>query len=206
MSIQVDTTSFLSDLDLTNGMSYEKYFLLIKELLEEGKTTGKEQKESQLKHARLNFQRMKRVYRTARIIPELEDHIKSINTPQEWIVLTEGWCGDAAQSLPLIARLAELNDQIKLTIVLRDENLELMDRYLTNGSRSIPKMIVFDVASGKELYSWGPRPEPLQELVMEHKRNPVVPKEQFDEQLHRTYTDDKTNSLQQELLAKIQES
>ena len=206
MSTQVETSASLSDLELSNSMSYEKYFMLIKELLERGKTTGKEQKESYLKHARLNFQRMKRVYRTTRLVPELEDHIKSIGTSQEWIVLTEGWCGDAAQSLPLIARLAELNDHIKLTIVLRDENLELMDLYLTNGSRSIPKLIVFDKETGRELYSWGPRPESMQQLVMEHKKNPIIPKEQFDEQLHRTYTNDKTNSLQQELLERIQTS
>jgi hypothetical protein len=180
------------------AMSYTQYFERIEELLKLGKTTGKVQKESYLKHTRLNFQRMKRVYRTTKISSELQQVIKSIEHKHLWVGLSEGWCGDAAQNLPAIARLAELNEQIDLKILLRDENPELMDGYLTNGSRSIPKVIVYDQTAGRELFTWGPRPMFFQDMVMENKRNPKMPSADFEEHLHREYTKDKTQKLQSE--------
>lgn len=194
------------EIDISKGMSYEKYFLLVKQLLEEGKTTGENQSESYLKHAKLNFQRMKRVYRTSKIEQQLEDIVHQVEEPQKWIVLTEGWCGDAAQSLPLMARLSELSANIELVILLRDENPDIMDAYLTNGSRSIPKLISIDSDTGEELFTWGPRPKEFQEMVIENKRNPVVDYDTFQEQLHRNYTTDKTVSLQEELTILISES
>ncbi len=73
------------------------------------------------------------------------------------MVLTEAWCVDSAFSLPVIARAAMLSDAVTLSILPRDAHLEIMDRYLTGGSRSIPKLVAFD-ADGNELFTWGPRP------------------------------------------------
>jgi hypothetical protein len=79
--------------------------------------------------------------------------------PQRWVVLTEDWCGDSAFSLPVLADLAATTDAVTLRILRRDEHLGIMDRYLTNGGRSIPKLIAFAERTGEELFTWGPRSE-----------------------------------------------
>ena len=184
---------------IDQAMTWEEYYLLIRNLLTKGKTTGEGQKDEYLKYTRLNFQRMKRVHKTFSISEALLNTIEELEKGQIWLVITEGWCGDAAQSLPAIARIAELSDKIQLKILLRDEHPEIMDMYLTNGSRSIPKLIALDEKTLEELFTWGPRPEPMQQMVMEHRANPMETKEKFMESLHKKYTIDKTLTLQQEL-------
>ena len=184
---------------VADSITYERYFSLIKELLQEGKTTGNNQSEQYVKYAKLNFQRMKRVYRTTQITEDFKDIISTISKKQIWIVLTEGWCGDAAQSLPGIAKVSELTENIDLRILLRDENPEIMNAYLTDGSKSIPKLISLDSETHAELFTWGPRPKELQKLVIDHIKNPHLSNAEFNEQLHMKYTIDKTNSLQKEL-------
>jgi len=191
---------------IEKALTYEKYYQLIKELLHEGKTTGKEQIESRVKHARLNFQRMKRVYRTTSISDELKNLIQKIDRKQLWLVLSEGWCADASQNLPAIARIVEQNENIELKILLRDENPEVMDAYLTNGSKSIPKLIALDEKTKSELFTWGPRPRAFQNMVLEQKSNPKLTSEEFDELLHREYTRDKTQKLQEEFKELLQYS
>ncbi|MEM1093658.1 MAG: thioredoxin family protein [Bacteroidota bacterium] len=93
----------------------------------------------------------------------IQQALKRIDTPVYWLVLTEDWCGDSAFSLPVIVALAEQSEHVTLRILLRDHNLDLMDRYLTNGTRSIPKLVAFDPETGRELFQWGPRPAELAE-------------------------------------------
>ncbi|MGP4061439.1 thioredoxin family protein [Halobacillus sp. H74] len=86
------------------------------------------------------------------------------------IVLTEDWCGDAMLNIPIYLRLAEAS-HIPTHFLLRDENLELMDQYLTNGqSRSIPKIIFID-SEGKEVGTWGPRAPEVQEFINDSMAN-----------------------------------
>jgi len=100
----------------------------------------------------------------------LADAAASIEAPQLWMVITEPWCGDSAFSLPVIQAAAEQNDKITLRILHRDENLDIMDQYLTGGSRSIPKLVAFSV-DGEEHFSWGPRPDAGQEVFDRLKEN-----------------------------------
>jgi hypothetical protein len=144
----MSTKAFSFDSYILKGMTYDVYLDLLKDLLSEGKTTGPNQDPGLFEYAKLNIQRMERIYKTLVVTEQLADKVKAINEKQTWICITEGWCGDAAQSLPLFARLAELNSNITLKLVLRDENLELMDRHLTNGGRAIP--IVIALQEGKE--------------------------------------------------------
>jgi hypothetical protein len=116
-----------------------------------------------LEFTRLNLHRTERIARTWRPSSELAELIACVTTPQTWLVLTEPWCGDSAQCLPCIVTLAELQPAVTLRLVLRDENPDLMDRYLTNGKRSIPRLVALD-AGGAELFSWGPRPAAAQEI------------------------------------------
>lgn len=91
------------------------------------------------------------------------------------IVITEDWCGDAMVNVPILLKLAEASN-MDVHMVLRDQNLELMDQYLTNGTaRSIPIFIFID-KSGAEVAKWGPRAPKIQDMVTE-MRSSLPPKE-----------------------------
>lgn len=99
------------------------------------------------------------------------------------MVITESWCGDSAQNLPVISKIARLNSNIALRIILRDSNLDIMDNYLTNGvSRSIPILVAFDM-DGNEIFRWGPRPKPAMQLVKKFRERGIV-KEEYYKKLH----------------------
>lgn len=147
----------------------------------------------------LNLTRMKRIYKTMKVETRLQKLIEETDKPQTWYVITEAWCGDSAQSLPALARLAELNSHIELRIIMRDYNPDIMQKYLTNGSASIPKLFAID-SHGLELFVWGPRPKEAQEILMDWKANPEGKSwVQFEKELHSWYAKDKTLSLQNEI-------
>ena len=184
---------------LAKALSYEAYKQLITDLLARGQSTNPQPSEALTHYSQLNLQRMHRLDKTTEISPEIRQQLAQPVRPQTWLVLTEGWCGDAAQSIPVMEALARLNPDITLRYLLRDQNLELMDQHLTNGvSRSIPKLIAVDKANGEELFSWGPRPAALQELFYKMKAD-GMPFDNIKEELQRWYNKDKTQSIQQEL-------
>jgi hypothetical protein len=186
---------------LQKAMDYETYVHLLDELLGQGRTTGPDQSEAFIHYTQLNQQRMHRLGKTIVLLPSAEALMRKITLPQTWLVLTEIWCGDAAQSIPVIHALASLNPLIDLRFLLRDENPELMDRYLTNGvSRSIPKLIGLDTTTLEELFTWGPRPAPLQEMFLK-MRAEGVEYHAIKEEIQRWYNKDGTVTIQQELSA-----
>lgn len=185
---------------LHKAMTYESYHQLIKNLLEENKTTGPDQSGKMINYTRLNFQRMKRVYKITQLDSELAEAVQKLNRKLTWLVLTEAWCGDAAQNIPVLAKIAEESENIDLQLILRDEHLDIMDNYLTNGGRSIPKLICLDQDTFEELGTWGPRPEPFQKMVLHYKENPIEDYESFTENLHKKYNEDKAQTIQSELL------
>lgn len=184
---------------LEKALSYGAYKKLIENLLAQGKATGPHQSEAFTHYSQMNLQRMHRLEKTIEVTPEVKKGVGQIDRPQTWLVLTEGWCGDAAQSIPVMQAFAQLNPLITLRFLLRDENPQLMDQYLTKGSsRSIPKLIAVDPVTLEELFTWGPRPAPLQELFYGMKAEGIA----FDaikEEIQRWYNKDKTISLQEEI-------
>jgi len=150
---------------INKAYTYEAYLETVKTLFEEGKTTGPKQSEELTYYTGLNIRRMTRLNKTIKITEELKSMIAGIDRDQLWLVISEGWCGDAAHGLPLMEKLAALNDHIQFRIIMRDENLDVMDAYLTNGSRSIPKLIMMQAENLEEFARWGPRPQALQEIV-----------------------------------------
>lgn len=186
---------------LQKAISYEAYTALIDELVIKGQTTGPDQSEAFIHYTALNQQRMHRWEKTIQLLPPVESAIRGITVPQTWLVLTEAWCGDAAHSIPVLHVLAALNPLINLSFVFRDENPELMDRYLTNGvSRSIPKLIAMDTATREELFTWGPRPAPLQAIFLK-MREDGLEYHLIKEELQRWYNKDKSLTIQQEMAA-----
>jgi hypothetical protein len=189
---------------LNQAYSYAGYRQLLDELMAENRTTGPTQTEQIIQYARLNLQRMQRLDKTIQLLPELVKALNELAEGYEWLVITEGWCGDAAQIVPVLEAVAQASQgKISTRYVLRDENLDLMDRYLTNGGRSIPKLIVLHAENLTEVATWGPRPAPAQELFTRLKQEGVS-YEEFATQLHGWYAQDKTRSTQQELLALLQ--
>jgi hypothetical protein len=166
-------------------------------------TTGTNQTEQILQYARLNVQRMRRVDKTIVLLPELREALASLQNKYVWLTLTEGWCGDAAQIVPVIEAIVQAsNGKLESRYLLRDENLDLMDRYLTDGGRSIPKLIVLHADTLTEAATWGPRPAPAQAMFQELKSQ-NLPFEDFATQLHSWYAHDKTQSTQRELLVLV---
>ena len=149
-----------------------------------------------LDYKKLNMQRSSRIERTYDVSGELESLIKNIKDKQIWMVITEGWCGDSAQILPYIVKMAEVNSNIDLRILLRDSNPDIMELYLTNGTKSIPRLVVFDT-EGNELFTWGPRPKVLQSLIHQWKIEGIVRPELY-EKLHLWYSRDKGKEIEAE--------
>jgi hypothetical protein len=186
---------------IKKAYSYSDYRLLMAELTATQASTGPLQNEDMAYYTSLNHQRMKRLDKTVKINTTLASLIESIDSPQSWVVLTESWCGDAAQALPVMQKLAELNEVIEFKLLLRDENPDIMDNYLTNCSRSIPKLIIYD-EQHEELGTWGPRPLELQTIYDNWRNDPGnVPYKEFNMTLQKWYTADKTKAIQQELEA-----
>ena len=186
---------------LQKSITYDAYKQLVEDLLAAGKATGPLQSEAMVHYSQLNMQRMHRVEKTIHILPEVNEQLLHVSRPQTWLVLSEGWCGDAAQSLPVMKAVADLNPKIQMCVLLRDENPELMDRYLTRGvARSIPKLIAVDPVTGGELFNWGPRPAALQESFY-GMRSEGLPYDVIKEELQRWYNKDKTVTIQRELAA-----
>jgi hypothetical protein len=186
---------------LGNTFSYEDYRTRLQNLLAEGKTSGDEQSEDLVHYSELNETRMNRLDKTIKITPENEAFLSAVNTDYIWLVLSEGWCGDAAQILPIINKMAQLSDKIDLQIAFRDENPELMNLYLTNGGKSIPKMIILEKTSLEVIADWGPRPAEAIKLIVDYKAKHGVVDETAKADLQMWYLHDKGVSTQNEIVA-----
>ena len=189
----------VTEKDLSKSTSFEEYYQLSERLAKEGKTTGENQTEELINYSKLNFSRMKRILKTTPVSPLISDTVECLSDKLTWVVLTESWCGDAAQNLPVFAKIAEKNPAINLRILLRDNHLDVMNSYLTNGAMSIPKLICLD-ENLKELGTWGPRPQFLQDWLYENKANPKMEMSELKEQFQIWYTKDKGQTLQKEMV------
>ncbi len=198
----------LANIDIKNafesGYSYQEFKDLTDQLLAENRTTGPNQSETYIEYTRLNQRRMKRWDKTGKLSEAVQKAVSEIKVPQNWLVITEAWCGDGAQNIPFIQKLADLNPLIKTSYIMRDENPEIMDQYLTNGARSIPILVAFDESFEKEFFVWGPRPEFLQNRLREYKIDPKgVSSKEFSEGTHLWYARDKNQAIDAELLELI---
>ncbi len=184
--------------ELARAMSYQQYSDLLDKLLERGMTTGAIQTPEYLNYAKLNRARMKRLDKSVVLLPQLTEALQKLTTNLSWLVLTEGWCGDAAQNLPVLAAVENASQHIHLGLLLRDENTDLIDRYLTGTARAIPKLICVESSTLREVFTWGPRPKEAQELMLELKALNVS-KEEKSLQIQKWYIADNTKTLQNEL-------
>ena len=194
---------FFSDQRPHEGLSYAAYLEIMAAEAAQDTAGFSVEDVQQVAFTRLNLHRAQRIARTYKMDPELARLIDGIARPQLWMVLTEPWCGDSAQCLPYIALLADRNPRIDLRLLLRDDNLDIMDLYLTNGTRSIPLLVAF-ADDGSELFRWGPRPVAAQEAFAAAKAAGLE-KPQILEKLHLWYGRNRGQALEAEFIALLGE-
>lgn len=180
------------------GISYEAYVKLMDNLLAQKTTTNGWDSPEILEYTQLNQSRMKRLEKQMKLLPYLENKLQNLNNQYIWLLLAESWCGDVAQNLPMIARMAAQSPQIDLKIIMRDEFPKIMDFYLTDGGRSIPKLICLSHDFRFELGTWGPRPLPVQQMLFDFKQEKDGDYKKFAEAAHKWYHIDKNITLQSE--------
>lgn len=190
---------------LKTARSYTEYKELVLQLLKEGKSTGINQNDDLFNFTKLNNQRMKRLDKQTKLNEDTLTKAQRINKDFTWLVLTESWCGDAAQTLPVINKFAEANEKIELKVVLRDENEDLMNKFLTNGSKSIPKLIVVDNRSKEVVGSWGPRSAKAAKMVTDYKEKHGKIDAILKTDLQNWYNQDKGTHIEMEMVELIDE-
>lgn len=179
-------------------MNFEEYLDYFEKIILNPEQYPVYQDENYYNYAKLNWSRTNRWLSKFEPSEEVKSAIADIADPQTWIIITEPWCGDAAHSVPQLANLAKINHNIKLEIQLRDAEPFLIDQYLTNGGKSIPKLIIRN-ANNEDIAVWGPRPEKLQELFLEWKEEGV----EFDtlkESIQKWYNVDKGVEIQKDIV------
>lgn len=184
---------------LLKSFSYPEYRKIVSTLLSEGKSSGKEQSEDLLHYSKLNETRMNRLDKTIHLEESVIDKLHLLQREYIWLTLSEGWCGDAAQIIPILFKMASATDKITLKLIFRDENEGLMNFFLTNGAKAIPKVIILDKETLDVKATWGPRPEGAAHLIKSYKQQYGVIDETAKTELQLWYLHDKGQSVQNEL-------
>jgi len=197
---EISITPVLQE-SLLKTISYGTYRALVKQLVLEGKSTSPIENEALAKYTLLNDKRMQRLDKTLEFSEAAVSKIEKIDKKVTWLVLTESWCGDAAQTLPVMNKIATINSNIDFKVALRDEHLALMQHFLTKGSLSIPKLIMIDSATRKVFATWGPRPIEATRMVELQKKKNGFLTDVFKQELQLWYTKDKGQHTLEELLA-----
>lgn len=180
-------------------MTWKEYTALFKEILSNESYGAPYDNPEYVNYVKMNQSRSNRWLKSDILNADLVKQIEAIDSPQEWIVITEPWCGDAAHNVPVMAMLSEKNPLIDFKIELRDNGQNMIDSYLTNGGKSIPKLIVRN-KKGEDVFSWGPRPAACQQIYYDFKESnlPIIEKHK---QIQTWYSKDKCASIQEELFA-----
>ena len=185
---------------LQNSFSYTEYRKLASDLVAQGKPTGHDHSEALAQFATLNETRMNRLEKTITIDEDVQLKLQNISNNYIWLVLAESWCGDAAQILPVIYKMSAVSNALQLKIVLRDDNDLLMQQFLTNGGKAIPKIIILDAQTLNVVADWGPRPQGAKQLILDYKAAHGIVDEAAKIELQKWYLHDKGVAIQYEIL------
>lgn len=180
---------------IRHSMSYKAYRDLVNDLIEKSATTGHEQSVALINYTKLNNRRMKRWDKTLKVSETSKKKLSQFDIKITWLVIAESWCGDAAHILPVLNKIAEINPNINYRVVLRDDNPQLMDAFLTFGNRAIPKLIILDDATGDVLSTYGPRPSEATGYVNRFKAINGTLTHSFKEDLQHWYNDNKGQNV-----------
>jgi hypothetical protein len=185
---------------LKQSISWTEYYATAKKYVEAEEKPELYQNEKMLKYTADNLGRIDHILTSINIESKLYNALTAIQTSLVWIVLTEPWCGDASQVVPVLHTIACCSEQISFRILQSDAYPEILSAYLTGGSRSIPKLICLRADTLEELGTWGPRPAALQKIVLENKDDPALSFGAKVRMVHDWYANDKTMSIQSEFI------
>lgn len=181
--------------------TYAKYRSIVTELVEKGIATGKDSTEALVHYTQLNEARMNRLDKKMVVSEENIQKLLTLKKHYVWLVLSEGWCGDAAQILPILNSMASVSQHIELKIAFRDENEALMNLFLTNGTKSIPKVLILEKDVAEVIGHWGPRPKGATDLIKSYKQQYGFIDETAKTELQLWYLHDKGLSTQNEMVS-----
>ncbi|PKB43092.1 thiol-disulfide isomerase/thioredoxin [Cellulophaga sp. RHA19] len=184
---------------ISSAMPYLEYRELMRNLVANNKSTGIVQTDALANYTMLNDKRMKRLDKTTKLPDATINKIKQVKAKTTWLVLTESWCGDAAQSMPVMQKFADQNPNIDVKVIFRDENLELMNHFLYNNTLSIPRLIAFNEDTQEVIGDWGPRPSKLTKIVEDFKAKNGGLTPEFKQELQVWYNKDKGQNTIEDL-------
>jgi hypothetical protein len=190
--------AFFTDRRPQQGLTFEEYLSVTRERTDQDVDDLPIEEADRIEYTKLNLHRTQRIVRTYRVAEELDALLRAVDRSQLWMVLTEPWCSDSSQCLPIIAGMAACSESIELRILLRDDNLDVMDLYLTDGKRGVPLLVAFDSA-GEEIFRWGPRPRPAQ-AVFEKAKAAGLEKPELLAKMHLFYGQDRGRSVETEFV------
>ena len=179
------------------AVSYDEYLIEAEKRYNDAKINGDKDYEE---YYRLGLQRMNRMW--DKYVPDEEQKaiLKSINFDGKILVITEPWCGDASQVVPILPKFF---DNIEVRYTYRDQEPSLIDDFLTNGGKSIPVVLLLD-KEFNVINHWGPRPKQGKELLERYKADPVAfPKDRFYVELQTYYAKNRGFDTIAELLELI---
>jgi hypothetical protein len=197
-----DSTPVLTADQLATSLTYDGLRQHITEAL--ATPNPDEHLAKQLPYYRESIERIDQLTPTIYLLPELQAALASLTQRYVWAIITEGWCGDASHTVPILEAVAQASGgHIETRYFLRSANTDLIDRYLTNGGRAMPIAVLLHTDSLTEAAVWGPRPAPLQALMQDLKALQTPPKD-ITAQVNAWYDQDATRTTQHELLALVQ--
>ena len=187
---------------INQSLTYSEYRKDIDRLIVEGKTTGNSQSDKLLDFTKLNVQRMNRLDKTIQLSEQAIAKLQNNSSTYVWLLIGDAWCGDCAQIIPVINKVTEAsNNKISFKIISRDTFPELISSYQTNGANAIPKLLIIEAESLEEICTWGPRPKPAQDIMLNWKANKdIISWEDFEKDLHLWYAKDKGITIINELV------
>lgn len=182
---------------LEGVMNYAQYRGQMEDISSDGLDNALGYGQALLEYNILNIRRMNRWDKTLRLDDVLQE--LKLNSTLHLLVLTEGWCGDAAHVNPVLNRLSEGYEHLELHFINRDQHLDVMDAFLTNGGRSIPKAILLS-EDHSVLGAWGPRPSELQSIFLQERKNPTMTVEEMKLFVQKWYNKDKGKTIAKEVI------
>ncbi len=179
-----------------NGISYAEYYQKIQNFVSKMTTSGHDVTAERIEITKLNLHRMKRINEA-----QLESLKYELPITIGVAILTEAWCGDSAQNIPWLEHFFNsCYPKMQSYYFFRDDNPELMNQFLTNGSRSIPKCIFYNLSNGQVLDTWGARPEKIKIWLTNFRtQNPEISKHEWEIALHKYYTQNKGAAIMNDL-------
>ena len=202
-TINLDTNSLVKE-SLSKAFSYQDYREQVATHVEYGTSSGPDKSEALSNYTLLNNSRMKRLDKTMKIEEDVLEKFKQYHKNVTWLVLTESWCGDAAHAMLVMNKLVEQAKNLDFKILYRDENKELMNRFLTNGTMSIPKLIAFDNETQEVINDWGPSPLMIMNKTKDFKAANATLTTEFKKEIQIWYNQNKGKCIARDLLKLIE--